>query len=131
MERKILFKAKKLSDGKWVKGDLLHKGNKTYIYSPHINDKGFYVENEEVDPFTVCQFTGLKDEDGKDVWEHDILNIVMNTVEYEVVSLYGAWQLINSIERMPINDLKITINDYLVCWKVVGNKFDRKVRNDK
>lgn len=36
--RKIIFKAKKLSDGKWVNGDLLHRVNKTYIYN-HISMK--------------------------------------------------------------------------------------------
>lgn len=55
--RKILFKAKKLSDGKWVKGSLVNTPFGTFIewYEDSICNK------EEVDPSTVCQFTGMKD----------------------------------------------------------------------
>ena len=73
--REILFKAKRKDNGKWVEGyyqkryDLL--GNEEYL----IFDADSYTvwEYAEIDPETLCQFTGRCDIYGNKIWEHDIL----------------------------------------------------------
>jgi hypothetical protein len=62
--RKILFKAKCLSDGKWYQGFYYETPNGiSYIR----NDK----YTVQVDPATVCQFTGLCDKNGLKIFEYD------------------------------------------------------------
>ena len=67
--REILFKAKRWSDGKWVYGDLNHLQDSVII---HWYNNGCRVA-DEVDPSTVCQYTGLTDRNGKKIFEGDII----------------------------------------------------------
>ena len=69
--REILFKAKRWSDGKWVYGDLNHLQDSVII---HWYNNGCRVA-DEVDPSTVCQYTGLTDKNGKKIFEGDVLKI--------------------------------------------------------
>lgn len=82
-----------------------------------------------VDPSTVCQFTGLKDCEGKEVWDHDLLQSPCKETEeiYEVSwgqeeggfiakeSSFGA-RLLTFL--CPVLTL--------FRFKVIGNKFDKK-----
>lgn len=67
--REILFKAKRWSDGKWVYGDLNQLQDSTII---HWYNNGCRVA-DEVDPSTVCQYTGLTDKNGKKIFDGDVV----------------------------------------------------------
>ena len=79
--REILFKAKRLSDGEWVEGYLVKYPSAIqvgdcspwYIQVPPVDpdDSG---GKYNVDPSTVCEWTGLKDKNGKRIFEGDILS---------------------------------------------------------
>lgn len=70
--RTIKFKAKRLDNGEWVKGDLIHSTSYVGISYPSDEFSDVPVVHR-VDPSSVCQFTGLKDEDENDIFEGDLL----------------------------------------------------------
>ena len=70
MEDRHLFKAKRLDNGEWVQGYLYGIWEKKYILWGMTNDIPNMVE---VDPSTICQCTGLKDKNGKLIWENDVV----------------------------------------------------------
>ena len=119
--RAILFKAKKLSDGKWVKGYLVKTPFCTFIewYEDSVCNK------EKVDPSTVCQFTGLKDNDGNGIYEHDIISIFEGREPCEVIFEKGCFIASNHIYGIHTALAKgIDYYDWKLC--VISNKFDNE-----
>ena len=113
----IKFKAKRLDGKGWAIGDLLHSYENGAIIVP-IEGGGAF----SVDPSTVCQFTGLKDKNGEEVWEHDLLKFI---TEREVIIGSTGIFLKRETHLLPLRETTIK-DDKLVRWSNHGSKFDRK-----
>lgn len=127
----IKFKAKRFDNGEWVKGDLAHSldGGLNIFGFTRENGVDYYSGVHLIDPSTICQFTGLKDCKGNEVWEGDMLsNVTNDSPDGIVVFKYGAFCLLakNGRDFCVALTYLLSEKESLNRFKVIGNKFDKE-----
>ena len=123
MNDRYLYRAKRTDNGEWISGYLYGIWERKYILWGMMND---VPDMKEVDPSTICQCTGLKDKNGKLIWENDILvgylddmypeNATYAQVIWDKNGFYTKEQYSDDISLMDEFDEK--------HFEVCGNIFD-------
>ena len=130
MEDRYLFKGKRIDNEEWVQGALFN-GESHCIIGQEIKFSP-YTEHEckivgyEVDRDTICQCTGLKDRNGKPIWENDIMVAHLDKdnpedITYAIV----AWRKNGWVTIENGSDDLNTIDDFTTeNFEVVITRFD-------
>lgn len=137
--REILFRGKD-ENGTWLYGFLVQwKAGKATIIAPQ-GESIEYAEVNLVDPETVCEWTGLCDDNKQKIFEGDILHIKDTRQDYDFYAVveFGnpnmeytwGWQIRPIHGSAPNLDILLWVETelgmYGMSCEIVGNIHDNK-----
>lgn len=138
MKDRYLYKAKRIYTGEWVEGFLgmstfipsEKSGKETYIGTVinKVPERIYDCESYEVDQSTICQCTGLKDKNGKLIWENDIIryaDMITGIEKIDSIEWNETHASFVRLHRSKMGLQYLNIDEFIAngC-EVIGNIFD-------
>ena len=120
--REILFRGKRTDNGKWVKGLLTVMWGQYHIINPNDENTAYPIDIE-----TVGQYTGLTDNNGKKIFEGDIVKFTDDDGDYSNYEVYFDNNLVAFMTKeLPcggIDDMS-EWGKWRKRYKIIGNIHD-------
>ncbi len=126
MQHEILFRAKRIDNGKWVEGWYCKYAFRGWPLEaciiPASEAENGCLEHVEVDPNTIGWFTGLLDQNGARIFEGDIVQSLNQVYDTDWIVVYEDGKYLADNINMPwIEDLIDVVMGNCV---VIGNRFE-------
>lgn len=142
MDRLTKFRGKRADNGEWVYGDLIENQGRYFIY--HATSENTIEDNDdgcitvaaiEVTANSVGQYTGIKDKNGKDIYEGDLVYIYWFE-DYEDKSLKGIVKWNNAALKILIHGKDVDYfntfeGDPTTSYEVIGDVHDKANQNQE